>query len=68
MDSIIWRHSEIERGVAAGNADSRRKAKAGEVRRRLVVRTAAAELNRFDELIRRFVEMAWTQCSPSVIR
>jgi len=50
MDSIIWCHSEIERGVAAGNADSRRKAKAGEVRRRLVVRTAAAELNRFDEL------------------
>jgi len=38
------------------------------VRRRLVARTAAAELNRFDELIRRFVEMAWTQCSPSVIR
>jgi hypothetical protein len=50
MDSIIWRHSEIERGVAARNADSRRKAKAGEVRRRLVARTSAAELNRFDEL------------------
>jgi len=45
----------------------RERQEAGEARRRVVARTTAAERNRFDELIRRFVEMVWTQWSPSVI-
>src|SRR5258708_29980922 len=50
MDLIIWRHSDFERGVAARNADSRRKAESRRSASRLVARTATAGRNRFDEL------------------
>jgi len=65
MDLIIGRHAEIERGVAAGNAElttkDRKQAKRVAV---LVARTAAAELDRFDERLSK-----WRgRSGPSLIR
>jgi len=50
LDLIIWRHSGVECGGRGEKRETHGERQAGEARRRVAARAAAAGRNRFDEI------------------